>query len=473
MNEISDKFSQFIEIIDSIVFWKIGGPEGMPLIVLWLVAGSLFFTIRMKFINFRAFIHAIDVVRGEYEDPEEPGEVSHFQALATALSATLGVANIAAAAVAIAIGGPGACFWMTIVGLLGMSTKFVECTLGVKYRIVNPDGTIVGGPMYYLSGGLADIGQKNLGRVLASMFCLLALPGALGAISIYQCNQSLAVVAGVVPLFAERGWIYGIIMTVLVGLVILGGIQRIAQVAGAIVPTMCSIYLFGALWVVASNITILPETIATIVKTAFVPQAVAGGFVGTLVQGLRRASFSCAAGMGTASIAHSVAKTEEPIREGIVSLLEPFIDTVVICNLTAIVVIISGAYNNPEFADLDGAALTSAAFGSVISWFPYLLAIAIFFFAFSTMISWGYYSQVCWQYLFGDRTAIIYKILYLAAILVGSIAEPEAVVRFSDAVFLTMSFPNLLGAYLLSNRVAGDLENYINRLKTGKMVSLH
>ena len=461
LNTISASFSELLKILDRIIFFRIGGPEGMPLIVIWLISGGIFFTIRMKFINIRAFKHAIDVVRGKYDDPEEPGEISHFEALATALSATVGIGNITGVAVAIALGGPGASLWMTVAGLLGMTTKFVECTLGQKYRLVKPDGTVAGGPMYYLSAGLADIGQKTLGRVLAVVFASIAVCATLATTSIFQSNQSAAVVASIVPFFADRPWVYGLIIATLVGLVIIGGIQRIATIAGTIVPGMCGIYLLAALWVVGANITELPEAIATIFKGAFVPEAVAGGFLGALVQGFRRATFSNEAGLGIAAIAHAAAKTKEPVREGIVALLEPFIDTIVICNLTAIVVIITGAYNNPEFIGLDGATLTLAAFGTVSQWLPVVLAIAIFLFAFSTIISGAYYGEICWQYLFGEQSKIVvYKILLLITVFVGAITGPEAVIKFGDAVKIALAFPSLLGAYLLSNKVAVDLENY-------------
>ncbi|MDY6807145.1 MAG: amino acid carrier protein, partial [Cyanobacteriota bacterium] len=321
LNSISETFSQLLETLDSIIFFSIGGPEGMPLIVIWLISGGLFFTFRMKFINIRAFKHAIDVVRGKYDDPDEPGEVSHFQALATALSGTVGLGNIAGVAVAISLGGPGASLWMTVAGFLGMTTKFVECTLGQKYRLVKPDGTVAGGPMYYLSAGLAEVGQKKLGQVLAIAFCILGLGGNLMAIGIFQSNQSRVVVASALPFIADRPWIYGSILVLLVGLVIIGGIRRIATVAAAIVPLMCGVYLLAALWVVGSNITLVPHTIASIITGAFAPEAVAGGFVGSLIQGFRRSAFSCEAGMGTASMLHAAAKTKEPAREGIVALL--------------------------------------------------------------------------------------------------------------------------------------------------------
>jgi AGCS family alanine or glycine:cation symporter len=465
LNSISATFSQLLEILNKIVFYPIGGPEGMPIIVIWLISGGLFFTVRMKFINIRAFKHAIDIVRGKYDDPDEPGEVSHFQALATALSGTVGLGNIAGVAVAISLGGPGASLWMTVAGLLGMTTKFVECTLGQKYRIIKPDGTVAGGPMYYLSAGLADMGQKKLGRVLAVTFAFLGICATLATTTVFQSNQSGAVVARVLPFFADRPWVYGFIAATLVGLVIIGGIKRIATVAEAIVPAMCGIYFVAALWVVGVNFTALPEAIATIFKGAFAPEAVAGGFVGALVQGFRRAAFSNEAGLGFAAIAHAAAKTDEPVREGIVALLEPFIDTVIICNLTAIAVIITGAYNNPEFIGLDGATLTLAAFGTVSRWLPNILAIAIFLFAFSTIISAAYYGEICWEYLFGEQSKNVYKILCVLAVFLGAITVPEAVIKFGDAIKTSLALPGLFGAYLLSGKVAADLEDYLKRLR--------
>ncbi len=460
-------FSAFVASIFDVLFFSVGG---FPLIVLWLVVGAVFFTLRMGFINIRAFRHAIDVVRGRYDDPNEAGEVTHFQALAAALSATVGLGNIAGVAIAISIGGPGATLWMTLGGFFGMSSKFVECTLGQKYRIVKPDGTISGGPMHYLSAGLAQMGQRKLGKVLAILFSFLTVCGTFGGATMFQSNQSFAAVASVVPFLAERGWLYGLILVALVGLVIIGGIQRIGMVAGTIVPVMCLIYVVASLWILLTNFTSIPAAISTIIGGAFSPEAVEGGVVGVIVQGFRRSSFSNEAGIGSAAIAHSAARTEEPVREGIVALLEPFIDTIVICNMTALVVVITGVYNNPEFADLGGAELTSAAFGTVIGWFPVLLAISVFFFAFSTMISWGYYGERSWEYMFGDRSLIVYKVLLLLAIFIGSVANPVSVIDFSDGMLLAMAFPNLLGAYFLSGEVALDLKDYMRRLNTGQML---
>jgi alanine or glycine:cation symporter, AGCS family len=460
---IDRTFSHLVEALSKILFFSIAG---MPFIVLWLIVGATFFTIRMGFINFRAFAHAISVIKGRYDNPSETGEVTHFQALAAALSATVGLGNIAGVAIAIQLGGPGAMFWMTIAGLLGMSSKFVECTLGQKYRIVKPDGSVSGGAMHYLSRGLGELGLRPLGKLLAAIFAILCVGGSFGIGNMFQVNQSYASVAGVMPFLEGRSWLYGLLMAVLVALVIIGGIKRIGAVAEKLVPIMCSIYIIASLFIILINFPQIPSAFATIIRGAFVPQAVAGGFVGVLVQGFRRACFSNEAGVGSAAIAHSAARTEEPIREGIVALLEPFIDTVVICNLTALVVIITGVYTNTTE---DGAQMTNEAFATVISWFPYVLAVAVFLFAFSTMISWSYYGERCWDYLFGDRTTIVYKALFVAFVFVGAVVNLSAVLDFSDMMVLAMAVPNIFGCYLLSNKVAADLQDYMRRLQTGKM----
>jgi AGCS family alanine or glycine:cation symporter len=456
-------FSTFVGYIFDVLFFEVAG---FPLIVLWLIGGAIFFTLRMGFINLRAFKHAIDVVRGRYDDPAEEGEVSHFQALSAALSATVGLGNIAGVAIAITLGGPGATLWMTLGGFFGMSSKFVECTLGQKYRTVKPDGTISGGPMHYLAEGLAEKGQATLGKVLSIMFCFLAICGTFGGASMFQSNQSFGAVSNVIDI---PGWLYGLVLVTLVALVIIGGIQRIGMVAGTIVPVMCVIYVAASLWILLVNVTEIPAAFGTIFSQAFSPEAVGGGVVGVIVQGFRRSAFSNEAGIGSAAIAHSAARTEEPVREGIVALLEPFIDTIVVCNMTALVIVITGVYANPEFSELGGAELTSVAYGTVIGWFPALLAISVFFFAFSTMISWGYYGERSWGYLFGDRSLIIYKVLFLLAIFIGSVANPASVIDFSDGMLLAMAFPNLFGAYFLAGDVARDLNGYMKRLNRGQM----
>src|SRR5690606_32872481 len=373
-----------------IMFWA---PDvTLPLVVAWLVIAAIFLTLRMGFINVRAFRHAIQVTRGRYTDPNEPGEVSHFQALTTALSATVGLGNIAGVAIAVSIGGPGATFWMIVAGLLGMSTKFAECTLGQAYRDVGPRGNVLGGPMQYLSRGLAEKGYGKLGRVLAVMFALLCIGGSLGGGNSFQVNQSLNALQETFPFLLDYNWAYGLLMTFLVGIVIIGGLRRIANVTDKIVPIMAIVYVIACLIVILTNLANVPAALLYIMQQAFSPDAAWGGFVGVLVVGFQRAACSNEAGAGSAAIAHSAAKTDLPVREGIVALLEPFIDPVVICTMTALVIVFSGAYSNPAYESIiaanQGAALTSRAFGEHLPFFPTILSIAVFLFAYSTMISW-------------------------------------------------------------------------------------
>ncbi|MBE9041007.1 alanine:cation symporter family protein [Oscillatoriales cyanobacterium LEGE 11467] len=453
-------FAQIVAVMSSVLFFSIGG---IPFIVIWLIGGALFFTFRMSFINIRAFKHAIFVVLGHYDDPEEEGELTHFQALSAALSATVGLGNIAGVAIAISVGGPGAVLWMTLAGLFGMTSKFVECTLAQKYRVVKPDGHISGGPMYYLSRGLAERGLRPLGKVLAVLFSILCIGASLGGGNMFQANQSYAAVANIIPI---PSWAYGLGVAILVALVILGGIKRIGSVAAALVPSMCLIYVLAALWILLTNLTQIPVAFGTIFQGAFSPEAIEGGFVGVLVQGIRRAVFSNEAGIGSAAIAHAAARTDEPVREGIVALLEPFIDTVVICNMTALVVVITGTYQQ---SDLSGVDITSAAFGTAISWFPIVLSLAVFLFAFSTMISWSYYGERAWTFLFGEATMPVYRVLFVLCVFLGSIFNLGAVLDFSDMMLLSMAFPNMLGGFILCDRVAAETKDYMERLGSGVM----
>ncbi|WP_027124460.1 amino acid carrier protein [Gelidibacter mesophilus] len=436
----------------------------IPFIVIWLVLGALFFTLRMGFINFRGFRHAIDLARGKYDDPDAPGQVTHFQALATAVSGTVGLGNIAGVAVAISLGGAGATFWMIVCGLLGMSTKFVECTLGVKYRDILPDGRVFGGPMNYLRYGLEKRQMKGLGKVLAGLFAVLAVGASFGGGNMFQANQSFEQLAGQFPVLAGHGFWFGIVTAVLVGIVIIGGISSIAKVTGKVVPIMASIYIVAALAVIIMNIQNVGPAFAAIYDGAFSATALKGGVIGVLVIGFQRAAFSNEAGVGSAAIAHSTAKTNHPPSEGFVALLEPFIDTVVVCTLTALVLIFTGMH---EVEGMAGAQLTSDAFGSQISWFPYVLALAVFLFAFSTMISWSYYGMRAWTYLFGKSKKIefIYKMLFLVFVVIGASVSLGAVLDFSDMMILAMSFPNIIGLYIMSKEVKIDLDSYIKKLK--------
>ena len=417
-----------------LIFWN--DAQRFPFIVLWLVIGAIFLTLRMGFINIRAFRHAAHITTGRYTNPNEPGDVSHFEALSTALSATVGLGNIAGVAIAITIGGPGATFWMIVAGFFGMTTKFAECTLGQMYREVRHDGHVLGGPVQYLSKGFAERGMPGTGRFLAVLFALLCIGGSFGGGNSFQVNQSMNAIQETIPWFAAVPWAYGVVMTILVGIVIVGGIHRIANVADRIVPLMAIVYMTAALAVILTNIDRLPGALAAIFTQAFSPVAAYGGFVGVLVTGFQRAAFSNEAGAGSAPIAHAAARTKYPVREGIVALLEPFIDTVIICTMTALVINITSAYNNPAYADLitsaRGAALTSRAFSEQITWFPYVLSCAVFLFAFSTMISWSYYGERCSVWLFGDASSKYYKALFLLFVFLGSIITSTNILDFGD-----------------------------------------
>lgn len=455
-------FSQIVNVLAQVFFFEI---FGLPFIVLWLILGAIFFTLRMGFINIRGFKHSFDVVTGKYDDPNDEGDVSHFQALATALSGTVGLGNIAGVALAVQVGGPGAIFWMTLGGFFGMSSKFVECSLAQMYRRIQPDGSVAGGPMYYLSKGLGERGLHPLGQGLAVLFALLCILASMGGGNMFQANQAYAALAGIFP--ALPNWIFGLIVAVLVGVVIIGGITRIASVTARLVPAMAVIYVLGCLWILLNNLPEIPGAFGTIFVQAFSPEAVGGGFLGTLVQGIRRSAFSNEAGMGSAAIAHSAARTDEPLREGVVALLEPFIDTIVICNLTGLTIVITGVYR--DVTDVSGVELTAAAFNSVVGWFPIVLAIAVVLFAFSTMISWSYYGEKAWSYLFGEDTSIVYKGIFVICVFIGSVVNLGAVLDFSDMMLLAMAFPNLLGCYFLSGKLASALNDYMDRLNSGQM----
>ena len=442
--------------------------KDIPFIVIWLVLGALFFTLRLGFINIRGFKHSLDLARGKYDDPNAPGQVTHFQALATAVSGTVGLGNIAGVAVAVSLGGAGATFWMIIAGLLGMSSKFVECTLGVKYRFINSEGRVFGGPMNYLRYGLEKRGQKGLGKFLAVFFAILAIGASFGGGNMFQANQSFVILAGEFPALVGNGFIFGVVVAILVGVVIIGGISSIAKVTGKIVPVMAAVYIIGALVVIGVNIENIGPAFSAIWDGAFSPSALKGGVIGVLIVGFQRAAFSNEAGVGSAAIAHSAAKTNHPPSEGFVALLEPFIDTVVVCTLTALVLIFTGMH---EVEGVGGVELTSSAFGSVISWFPYVLATAVFLFAFSTMISWSYYGMRAWTYLFGKskKTEVVYKFLFLVFVVVGASVSLGAVLDFSDMMILAMSFPNIIGLYIMSGEVKKDLDEYRRKLKKGEL----
>ncbi|WP_439522580.1 alanine/glycine:cation symporter family protein [Marivita sp.] len=455
-----------------------------PWIVGWLVAAATIFTVYFGVIQFRAFGHAIALVKGDYSDPEDAGEVSHFQALATALSGTVGLGNIAGVAVAIGIGGPGATFWMILAGLLGMASKFTECTLGVKYRNEYPNGKVSGGPMYYLTKGFAERGMPG-GRFLAVMFSIFCILGALGGGNMFQSNQAHAQLTNVFGPYP--GWITGVVFAGIVFAVIVGGIKSIARVTEKVVPIMGVIYVGTALIIILMNYDMIGWAFGQIFAGAFTGLGVAGGFVGALIQGFRRAAFSNEAGVGSAAIAHSAVRTKEPITEGFVSLLEPLIDTVVVCTMTALVIIITGQLiSDPEtgnyvlneagtairtVGDTSGVALTSAAFSSSIGGFKYILALAVILFAFSTMISWSYYGLKAWTYLFGESKTqeLIFKIIFCLFVVIGAAASLGPVIDFSDAAIFAMAVVNILGLYVLMPIVKRELNSYWSRLKSGEI----
>ena len=440
-----------------------------PLIVAWLVICAVVLTVYMGFVQFTGVKHSIDLLRGIYSNPEDAGEVSHFQALATALSGTVGLGNIAGVAVAVSLGGPGATFWMIVAGLCGMAAKFTECTLGVKYREEFPDGHVSGGPMYYLSKGLAEQGKPRLGRVLAVLFAIMCIFGSLGGGNMFQGNQAHQMIANTFGVFTESGWLFGLILAVIVGAVIIGGIKSIAKVTEKIVPLMAGLYVGTALIILLVNFTNIPTAFGVIMQGAFAPTAIGGGIVGVLIQGLKRAAFSNEAGVGSAAIAHSAVRTNEPLTEGYVALLEPFIDTVVICTMTALVIVITGAYASAE--GLGGVALTASAFQSVFPWFGVVLAIAVLLFAFSTMISWSYYGLKCWTYLFGESkvSELTFKLIFCVFVVIGCSMSLGPVIDFSDAAIFAMSITNVLGLYLLMGSVKSDLKDYQARIASGEI----
>jgi len=466
----------------SLIFAPIPGTT-FPWIVLWLVTGASVFTLYFGFIQFRIIRHSISLVKGDYSNPNDAGEVSHFQALTTALSGTVGLGNIAGVAVAVSIGGAGATFWMILAGLLGMASKFTECTLGVKYRNEYPDGRVSGGPMYYISKGFAEKGLPG-GKFLAALFAVFCILSAFGAGNMFQANQAHAQLSSVIGDY--DGWITGVIFAVIVYAVIVGGIKSIASVTEKIVPFMGVLYVGAALVILLMNAGQIGWAFGQIFEGAFTGLGVAGGIVGALIQGFKRAAFSNEAGVGSAAIAHSAVQTNEPVTEGLVSLLEPFIDTVVICTMTALVIIITGQLlTDPQtglyilneggsIATVSGAtgvALTSAAFGSALSWFPYLLVVAVVLFAFSTMISWSYYGLKAWTYLFGEtpKAELTFKIIFCVFVVIGASASLGPVIDFADAALFAMAIVNIGALYLLMPIVKKELESYMSRLKSGEI----
>ena len=504
---IDEKFGAATGWFVNFIFYKI--PFGEEVQVYWvlfpLILGATYFTFYFNLINFRGFWTSINIVRGKYDDLEgrkdhkveiskskftdeddnpdtirvegHEGEVSHFQALTAALSATVGLGNIAGVAIAVSIGGAGATFWMIVAGFLGMASKFVECTLGVKYRDIEDDGTVYGGPMYYLTKGLKSKGFTRLGKVLAAVFAVFVIGGSFGGGNMFQVNQAFQLVenitGGETSFIHGKGWLFGLIMAVFVGIVIIGGIKKIAKVTDKIVPFMVVIYVAASLFVIFTNYTMIGDAFLQIFNGAFSPEGVAGGAIGVLVQGFRRAAFSNEAGVGSASIAHSAVKTKYAASEGMVALLEPFIDTVVVCTMTALVLIITGnvTAENASLNDAQAILLTSGAFESAISWFPYVLTVAVVLFAFSTMISWSYYGFQGWAYLFGrtKKMEYTYKLLFCVFVVIGAAASLGSVIGFSDAMIFAMMVPNMIGLVILAPKVKDELNKYLKAIKERKV----
>ena len=489
---INEKFQPFTDAVAGIVFYSVqlgeSATTAMPIVIILLLTGATIFTLYFRFIQFTGFKTAIDTVRGKYSNPDDEGEVSHFQALTAALSGTVGLGNIAGVAIAVSIGGPGATFWMILAGLLGMASKFTECTLGVKYRDVGPDGTVYGGPMYYLTKGLKEKGLGGLGKVLAVFFAIMCIGGSFGGGNMFQANQAAEQFNAMIGATSgSAGLVFGVVMASIVALVIIGGIKRIGSVTERVVPFMCGIYVLAALIIVLGHFTLIPKAFGIIFSGAFSAAGISGGFVGVLVQGFRRAAFSNEAGVGSAAIAHSAVRTEYPASEGIVALLEPFIDTVVVCTMTALVIVIynmdahfvySDVVNNNVMLSatgerVGGVTLTSLAFAEVIPWFPYVLTVAVVLFAFSTMLSWSYYGLQSWLFLFG-RSKIAdytYKVLFCLFVILGSAASLGAVTDFSDAMIFAMVVPNMIGLVILLPVVRKEVQKYLGGIRSGEIKS--
>lgn len=527
-DRINEAFKPISDFFSSLIFFQIGGN---PFVIYLLVGSALFFTIYFGFINIRRFPLAINIVRGKYDDIDNhevdqkaavnvvdgdtvdtikdesrDGEVSHFQALTTAVSGTVGNGNIAGVALAIALGGPGATFWMVVCGLIGMSTKFVECTLGVKYRDVGEDGTVYGGPMYYLKKGLKERGFTQLGKIAAIIFAICCIGGSFGGGNAAQSNQATVVLKQLLGLEStSAGAVIGLLMAIIVGLIIIGGIKRIASVTERVVPFMALLYIFACLYILFINFNFLDDAIGLIVSEAFNPKAMGvGGVIGVLMVGFKRAAFSNEAGAGSASIAHSAVKTKYAASEGLVALLEPFIDTVVICTMTALVIITFNSQNKFAYGDMskyensyqnsdgsfsvdidgvmyndisgkvliegklyEGAGITSKAFEQYIPFSDVFLTIAVFLFAISTMISWSYYGIQSWKFLFGKgrRADLIYKTIFLTFIIIGSAATMDSIWAFSDAMIFAMVFPNMIGLFFLYPNVKEELQRYLKAVR--------
>ena len=473
---LDDKINQLAQpltdVISAFIFYSVSvAGTDVPLIVCWLIFAAFFFTFYMGFVNFRGFTQAVSIVRGALKNDKHEGEISHFQALSTAMSGTIGIGNIAGVAITVSLGGAGAIFWLILAGLVGMTTKFVECTLGVKYRVLNPDGTVSGGPMYYLRDGLAQKGFPRLGKYLGNFFAVSIVIGCLGAGNMFQSNQAyvqlVEVSGGTNSPLVGYGWLVGLVLAVMVGLIIVGGIKSIANVTARLVPFMILIYIVGALIVLAINASAIPGAIGAIFAGAFTMSGVSGGFIGIMILGFQRAAFSNEAGLGSAAIAHAAVKTDEPLSEGFVALLEPFMDTVVICTLTGLVLITTLPQEVLMGGGLSGIELTSSAFESNISWSPLPLSMVALMFAFSTMLAWAYYGIKGWTFLVGEGKLKerAFGVVFCIFIVIGASIQLSVILDFADALIFVMAIPNIIGLYILAPDVKKDLQVYMAKLK--------
>ena len=468
LESINQGFGKIVHYYAPILFYEIPVIK-LPFILFVMTMGGIFFTFRYGFINIKLYKHAIDVVRGKYDNPEDEGEISHFQALTSALSATVGLGNIAGVAVAIQLGGPGAVFWLWVVAFFGMCMKFSSCTFAQLYRQVKPDGTVLGGPMVYLRDGLAELNLKKVGIGLGAFYAFMTVMASFGGGNLFQANQAYELLSNQFPTVGNHPWIVGIIISVSSGVVLLGGIKRIGDVTSKLVPLMCAFYVISCLAIILSNVSQVPSLIMSIFTEAFNPSAIyTGGFLGVFIQGVKRASFSNEAGLGSAAIAHAAAKTDEPVREGVVAMIGPTIDTHIVCTMTSLAILITGAHLDPALAG-KGAQITATAFASLGSWMPYLLTFATIIFAYSTIISWSYYGEKGVEYLVGEKFIPVYRLVYCLVIILGPILKLGNVIEFSDLMLLSMAFPNIFGMMFLSSKVKVILDDYITRYRSGTM----
>jgi AGCS family alanine or glycine:cation symporter len=443
---------------------------GLPVLVAWLIIGGVFFTLKLRFVNIRLFKHAIDVARGRYAEPNAPGNITQLQALFTAIAATVGVGNIAGVAIAISIGGPGAVIWMMIAAFFAMSMKCAEVTLGQKYRHFDKNGNVLAGTFYYLEEGLKEKNLPRLGKVLAVISAILCIGGTIGAGMMVQANQSVSIISDSFGFNDEAKFILVIIITISVGIILIGGITRIAKISEKVVPSMAVIYVLSCIIILFNHHDKLIDAISLMFSSAFAQNAAYGGVIGAIIQGIKRSAFSNEAGIGTATIAHAAGKTKEPAREGSISLLEPFIDTIIVCFITGIAITVTGVYQDSGVND--GVLITRNAFATISSWFPYILSLMVFLFAFSTMIASGYYGQQAWLYLSKGRGLKLCHILFMMFIFIGGILKLDIIIDFADILFLSMAVPNLIGMYIMSDVIKDEIFGYVSRLKCGKFEAL-